>query len=206
MQKLALHYNNLLKGSFELKKLNFLFVFQVNCPGCFLYGIPLVNELYKEFQKDISFLGLSTAFENFDLNTAVNTKLLVNNNTIIGHTKKALNDQGFDKYPYTIDFPIAMDKIMNNSEDLEKAILHICTINPNYTSFSYREQLLFKAHVKAYFEKLEIISMTFTLNQLKGTPSFILFDDNYEILYHKFGHIHSNELITHLNSFVKTLS
>ena len=83
MQKLALHYNNLLKGSFELKKLNFLFVFQVNCPGCFLYGIPLVNELYKEFQKDISFLGLSTAFENFDLNTATNTKLLVNNLSLI---------------------------------------------------------------------------------------------------------------------------
>lgn len=188
MQKLALHYNELLKGSFELKKLNFLFVFQVNCPGCFLYGIPLVNKLYKEFNKDISFLGLSTAFEDFNYNTTENTRLLIEKNEVVGHTKKALQQEGLDTYPFSVDFPIAMDKKIENDADIKNAVHHVCSINPNYDSFSDSDKSLFKDHVANYLNNLEVISMTFTLNQLKGTPSMILFNDNHEILYHKFGH------------------
>ena len=76
-QKLHLHYSRELQGKFSLKELNFLFVFQVNCPGCFLYGIPTVNQLYLEFGSQVGFLGLSTAFEDFEFNSRENTVKLL---------------------------------------------------------------------------------------------------------------------------------
>ena len=206
MQSLALHYDNLLKGSFELKPLNFLFVFQVNCPGCFLYGFPIVNELFKTFEKDISFLGLSTAFEDFDKNTIDNTKFLIEEEKIIGETKKAFQQHGYDTYPFPIDFPIAMDSVLKDDDDIQKAITHICKINPNYNSFSESEKHQFEIHIKSHLSHLDNVSMTFTLNQLRGTPSFIVFDDNHKILYHKFGHIPLEEINLQLDAILKSLS
>ena len=41
-----------------------IFVFQINCPGCFLYGIPEAIELYESFQeRPFKVWGLATAFE-----------------------------------------------------------------------------------------------------------------------------------------------
>jgi len=37
---IQLKIDRVLQGSFDLKALNLLFVFQVNCPGCFIYGFP----------------------------------------------------------------------------------------------------------------------------------------------------------------------
>ena len=76
MRKLSLHFNKPIQGKFSLEKLNFLFVFQVNCPGCFFYGIPMVNDLYAKYNKHISFLGLSTAFEDYDFKIFANGKLI----------------------------------------------------------------------------------------------------------------------------------
>jgi hypothetical protein len=35
---IRLEIDKVLQGSFDLQPINLLFVFQVNCPGCFLYG------------------------------------------------------------------------------------------------------------------------------------------------------------------------
>ena len=38
-------------------------VFQVNCPGCFLYGIPESIEMYNKYHKEgLTVLGVATAF------------------------------------------------------------------------------------------------------------------------------------------------
>jgi hypothetical protein len=39
-------------------------VFQVNCPGCFIHGIPQVVEMHsKYYQHGLRVLGIATAFE-----------------------------------------------------------------------------------------------------------------------------------------------
>ena len=39
-------------------------VFQVNCPGCFLYGLPQAVNLYEKFKdKEVKVIGVATAFE-----------------------------------------------------------------------------------------------------------------------------------------------
>ena len=98
MNKIDLSYNKEIQGEFKINKLNLVLVFQVNCPGCFTYALPLYNKIYNAYKtKGVSFLALSTAFEDYDKNTLVNTENLVNQGTLIGETKTYMNNQGIDK-------------------------------------------------------------------------------------------------------------
>ena len=48
-------------------------VFQVNCPGCFLYSMPEAIDIYRKYRdKGLTVLGLATAFEDFDKNNLEN--------------------------------------------------------------------------------------------------------------------------------------
>ena len=62
-------------------------VFQVNCPGCFLYGIPQAISLYEKF-KDKNWWS-QLLFEDYDKNTIQNLELLLSENQVIGETFKA---------------------------------------------------------------------------------------------------------------------
>ena len=188
-----------MQGQFDLGRLNLLFVFQVNCPGCFLYGFPIVNQLYLEHKNEINFLGLSTAFEDFDLNTQKNTKLLLEEKILVGEAEKALNQQGFDVYPKNIDFPIAMD-VLNSQEEFitNENINTICHLNPNYKIWPLSEQEVMRKKVQVYLSSNAKIPFTFTINQLRGTPSYILFNKELTILEQWFGHkdlVEVNELL-----------
>ena len=70
-------------------------VFQVNCPGCFMYGIPESIEIFNKYKsKDVSVLGMATAFEDFDKNTLKNLELLVETGKVVGETEKMLGQYG----------------------------------------------------------------------------------------------------------------
>jgi len=202
VQKLYLNHDSLLKGKFTLSRLNFLFVFQVNCPGCFLYGIPLVNKLYHEFKDEISFLGLSTAFEDFKYNNIQNTELLLFKNEIVGETKKTLKSQGIKKNPSPIEFPVAMDTKATKKFNYENGAEKICQINPNYNAWPEFEKSSLKTRVINYLKNQDICSLTFTLNQLKGTPTMLVFNDKHEILFHQFGHIDFNTIKLKLEELI----
>ncbi|WP_420321063.1 hypothetical protein [Flagellimonas sp.] len=188
MKKLRLEYSSILQGTFSLGKRNLLFAFQVNCPGCFFYGFPSMNELFKKYAGQINFLGLSTAFEDFQFNNLENTRLLLDEKKLVGETKKA-----FDTYPdelqfSDIDFPIAMDVLSDKTFVTPENIAHIGNHFANYGQASEVEREQFDHKIKDYLNTNLIIPVTFTLNQFKGTPTFVLFDKDYSILEHWFGH------------------
>ena len=65
-------------------------VFQVNCPGCFIYGIPQAVDMYKKYYRDdLRVLGVATAFEDFDKNTLENLKLLLTTGEVIGAARRS---------------------------------------------------------------------------------------------------------------------
>ncbi|MDJ0730657.1 MAG: hypothetical protein QNJ33_11765 [Crocosphaera sp.] len=175
-----------IKTPFVPKELNLLFVFQVNCPGCFLYGIPLVNQLFEKYHdNNFDILGLSTAFEDFQLNTVENTLLLLDEQSLVGVTKQQLGN----KYQHPILFSVAMDKSISKEEAMtEENIDKICNLNPNYNTITQEEKQSFRNRVKSYLTGLPSISYTFTMNQLPGTPTFILFDKNMKMISGWFGH------------------
>ncbi|SNY95147.1 hypothetical protein [Flagellimonas pacifica] len=188
MKKLRLEYSSLLQGKFSPGKRNLLFAFQVNCPGCFFYGFPSMKELFKKYAGQINFLGLSTAFEDFQFNNLENTKQLLDEKKLVGETKKA-----FDTYPdelqlSDIDFPIAMDVLGDKTFITQENITYIGSHFANYDQASEVEREQFDHKIKDYLNTNPIIPVTFTLNQFKGTPTFVLFDKDYSILEHWFGH------------------
>ena len=102
-------------------------VFQVNCPGCFMYGIPESIEIYNKYKSDgVSVLGMATAFEDYDKNTIENLELLLETGETIGETRKMLSQYGQlkeDKITYKIPYPVAMDSLVKQSKEVTKEMM-----------------------------------------------------------------------------------
>lgn len=190
MSKFHLHTQKLVQGELALKKVNLAFVFQVNCPGCFIYGIPIINTLYESFQDKVGFIGVATAFEDFEFNNEANLKLLLENGTIVGETKKYFHtNYDVTTYSEKLNFPVAFDSITSSEQFINSNKIELmCNAIPNFTHFSEIEKEILAAKVKGHYSQIPLIAETFTLNQLRGTPSFIIFDDNHTILGSYFGH------------------
>ena len=151
-------------------------VFQVNCPGCFMYGIPESIEIYNKYKSDgVSVLGMATAFEDFDKNTLENLQLLLETGEVIGETKKMLQQ---DKIPYKIPYPVAMDSLVKQSGEVSKEKMDSLIKNqiPNFDAQpeNYKNQIY--ERVKDYFASKEFSAETFEMYSLQGTPSSILID------------------------------
>jgi peroxiredoxin len=158
-------------------------VFQVNCPGCFLYGIPQANEIYKKYRKEgVTVLGLATAFEDFDKNTIENLELLLTKGETIGETLKMLGqyDQLVDKnkLPYKIPFPVAMDLLKKEIGSISnERINEVIEANvPDFDSYSEHQKAEIIERVKQYLRNKEYTAQTFDQYALRGTPSSILID------------------------------
>ena len=201
MKKLQLDIGEMIQGEFSPKGLNLLLIFQLNCPGCFIYALPTFSQLYKKYNDRLGFIALSTAFEDFGLNTQVNTELLVNESELTGETKKALLQQGHQKLPYELPFPIGMDALLDSNQR-EELVENICSLNPNYSAWSAYDQKLLRTRVLDYVNTQEKISLTFTANQFKGTPTIALFNDQKELIHSWFGHQPIDEIIHRIETSI----
>jgi len=153
-------------------------VFQVNCPGCFMYGIPESIEIHNKYKSDgVSVLGMATAFEDFDKNTIENMHLLLETSEVIGETKKMLQA---DKISYKIPYPVAMDSLIKQSGEVTKEKMDSLIKNqiPNFDAQpeDYKNQIYDR--VKDYFMSKEFSAETFEMYSLQGTPSSMLIDRN----------------------------
>ena len=176
-------------------------VFQVNCPGCFLYGIPEAIDIYNKYREEgVRVLGVATAFEDFDKNTLENLELLVNEGKVIGETKKALEQYGKleegDKLPYKIPFPLGMDTLVkeSGSPSKEKMLEFIKSQLPEFESQpdGYKSEIF--ARVEQYFRSKEYSAETFEKYALRGTPSTILVDRKgilRDVSFGQTGHVES---------------
>jgi len=166
----------------EKDKIVVVEVFQVNCPGCFMYGIPEAMNIYQKYrQEGVTVLGVATAFEDFDKNTIQNLELLLKTGETIGDTLTALGSAGKldgNKLTYKIPFPIGMDSLLKTSENLtqEKIMSFINKQIPDFDSQNedYKQQII--QRVKDYFKSKEFTAEIFEEYSLQGTPSTILVD------------------------------
>lgn len=157
-------------------------VFQVNCPGCFIYGIPESIELYKKYRNDgLTVLGMATAFEDFDKNTLENLELLLTTGEVIGETLNALGQYGQldgNKLKYKIPFPVSMDSLKKENGILSQArIKEVIDANvPDYDSYNEHQKAEIVERVKQYLSAKQYSAETFDEYALRGTPSAILID------------------------------
>jgi len=157
-------------------------VFQVNCPGCFLHGIPEAINIYNKFKDDgVRVLGVATAFEDFDKNTLDNLKLLLQTGEVIGDTKQALIQYGKlddSKLQYKIPFPVGMDSLKKTAEDTgqERIMEFIYNQLPNFDSQPDDNKKQIIQRTKDHMNSKEYEAETFEMYSLQGTPSSIIVD------------------------------
>lgn len=180
-------------------------VFQLNCPGCFLYSLPQAIDLHQRYAKrGLTVIGLSTFFEDFELNTLSNLKLLIEQNIVIGETKRTLqaNKRLIDgRLAYHLPFSVAMDKLIKqepqtSDNEVETFIKqHV----PNFNTHNEYEQLEIKKKVFDYLNARFFTAETFKQYNLQGTPSHIIIDKKGILRACEFGHFSDLEwLITSL--------
>jgi len=197
-----LKYSEVLHGSFEPAALNLVMVFQVNCPGCFIHGFPLLRELQTHYDNRLSCFALATAFEDFHLNTEENAKLLVNSGELVGETLKA-QQAGLLKWDSTnLSVPVLIDEVVNQTELLHPEFIENIIKNMFNRTMSNVEQENRRATVNNYFSQLPKCGKTFAANLMRGTPSFFLFTDSMEILVLWFGHADSLAINKELDIFI----
>lgn len=168
-------------------------VFQVNCPGCFVYGLPEAIEAYAKHHKEgLEVIGLATAFEDFDKNTIENLKKLVTTGEVIGEPLRVLQNRDWlegNRLRYTIPFPVAMDNVIaHDSEHLDSKIGKIIEHEiPNFERLSYGEQMRLRLRIRDYVLHQDYAAETFEMYNLGGTPSAILIDRKGIVRYKIFG-------------------
>jgi len=179
--------------------------FQVNCPGCFLYGLPQAIDLHQRYyDKGLTVIGIATAFEDFDLNTLENLKLLIKENKVIGETRRILQEKNRlidDRLAYHIPFPVAMDKVNNQLEEAtdDEVASFINQHVPNFNNHNESEQIQFKKKILGHLNSRFFAGETFKRYKLIGTPSYIVIDKKGILKAREFGRFPDLEwLITSL--------
>lgn len=157
-------------------------VFQVNCPGCFLYALPQATDLYRKYSEHgLTVLGVATAFEDFDINNLENLTRLAERGEVVGETFRVLSQQGklsAGRLPYRIPFPLAMDRLTSRrgavSENLISRFIQVQI--PDFEQQSTAHQQHIRQQALNYLQSLDCHAETFECYELKGTPSYILVD------------------------------
>lgn len=205
MQHFELHINQFLQGNFDLKRINLAFVFQVNCPGCFMYGIPIVNDLFDKYSNKIGIIGISTCFEDFAFNTEENTIKFLRNGELVGETKKYFAQSSIEVYPQPIRFAVAFDEVIPPNEIYTNDFVEsISKQHPNYAIWTQWEKESVRDKIMGYYSKYKYIAKTFAINQLNGTPSFIIFDEKRLIRKNLFGHHSAIEISETIDNLLNT--
>ena len=169
-------------------------VFQVNCPGCFLYSLPQAIELYQRYnEQGLYILGIATAFEDFDKNNVDNLELLVKHNVVIGETFSVLekNNQLINgKLSYQIPFPVAMDRIAQQKKEvtLDEINTFINDQIPDYSHQDENQKKQIWQRASNYLKEKLYRPETFNLYALQGTPSHIIIDKQGVLRANEFGH------------------
>ncbi|WP_447970446.1 peroxiredoxin family protein [Nitrospira sp. M1] len=177
-------------------------VFQVNCPGCFLYALPKAIQLHERYRdKGLVIIGLATAFEDYDKNTTENLQRLVDTGEVIGETLKALTHQGMltdGKLEWRLPFPVGMDRVVPESEPVtqEKVERYAQDILPNFGELAEDQQRNVLTQVRNYLKQKTMKAETFDRFSLQGTPSAILFDRKGQLRDVSFGQMeHQQSLV-----------
>jgi hypothetical protein len=177
-----------------LNKIVVVEVFQVNCPGCFIYGLPEAIEIHNRYStQGVVVLGLATAFEDYDKNTTENLKLLMSKRETIGETLHALGSQGQlvdgNKLAYSIPFPVASDLLIKEKLPLEdERIMKFIRANvEDFDMYHPKDKDQITKRVREYLESRPYTAATFEEYGLKGTPSTIYIDKKGNLRETNFG-------------------
>jgi len=165
-------------------------VFQVNCPGCFLGGIPESIQTYLTFKgQPLKVWGMATAFEDYGLNNLENLRKLLDTGEVVGQTLKYMMEQNqlsMGRLQYFIPFPVAWDNVVKRSRKTtdEEVMNFVRRDFADFDVLTQPTQESIKQQVRSYLDQKEFDARTFDQYGFRGTPSTLIIDKK-GILRHK---------------------
>ena len=174
-------------------------VFQVNCPGCFLYALPKAIQLHKTYhEKGLVVIGLATAFEDYDKNTVENLQRFVQTGEVIGETLKALTRHGMltdGKLEWRLPFAVGMDRVQPDTEPVtqERTLRYARECLPEFDGFVEDKKQATLNQIRNYLQRKTMKAETFERFSLQGTPSAIVFNRKGHVQNVSFGQLESQE-------------
>lgn len=170
-------------------------VFQVNCPGCFIYSLPKAIQLHETYQNQgLVVIGLATAFEDYDKNTLENLQRLVDAGEVVGQTYKALRQHGLlvaDKLQWRLPFAVGMDRVTTETEPVtdDRVLSYTRQFLPEFEDLKDEQKQAVLEQVRNYMQQKTMRAETFERFALQGTPSCILFDRKGQLRDVSFGQV-----------------
>ncbi len=89
-----------------------------------------------------------------------------------------------------------------DNEDVE----HVCHLTPAFPQMDATAQARLRTRVNHVLQSRPTAAYTFSINQLQGTPSWIVFDGDYTILAQWFGHKSETEVDSIIARALQTTS
>lgn len=183
--QLNLQLGEVVQGSVTISKRNLMLVFQVNCPGCLSKALPQLIKI-SDVNQDVNCFAMSTAFENFNLNNIKTTTALVETGELTLHAKRYFSQLGQQKLPYKISVPIIMDWFMPSNTPSFLAESVINALDQERLSETVKQNI--KKHLGQRLIPMSQMGRTFLNNDLQGTPTWIYFDQDLNVIESWFGH------------------
>ena len=177
----------------ELGRVILIEVFQVNCPGCFIGGLPEVIQAYMTYkEKPLTVWGLATAFEDYNLNTLDNLKMLLDTGEVVGETMVSLSERdmlSMGRLQYFMPFPIAWDQVVKREKGVREGEIEqwIERDFPNFKTMPENHQSQIEKQIREYLEKKEYDARTFDQYGFRGTPSTLIIDKKGIVRHKLFG-------------------
>ncbi len=168
-------------------------VFQVNCPGCFIGGLPEVIQTYMTFrEKPLTVWGLATAFEDYHLNTLDNLKKLMDTGEVVGETMAMLSERdmlSMGRLQYFMPFPVAWDQVVKRAGGVQGDEVQqwIERDFPDFENMPEHHRTQIEKQIREYLEKKEYDALTFDQYGLRGTPSTLIIDKKGIVRHKLFG-------------------
>lgn len=183
--KLDLQVGEIVQGSLSLSDRNLMLVWQVNCPGCLARALPMLTKINSE-HADVFCFAMSSAFEDFNFNNLNSTKALLEQGELTLHSKRYFSQIGHKVLPYRFELPVVMDWFLDDAviTNLPDAVLNV--LDRERLSPGAEQQI--KKHLNQRLLPMAKMGRTFLNNEFQGTPTWVYFDRDLEIIECWFGH------------------
>ncbi|MEQ9097512.1 hypothetical protein [Imperialibacter sp.] len=110
---------------------------------------------HSKYKDKLSCFALSTAFEDFELNTIENTRLLLKKNILVGETKKEFDARNL-KWEAHIPFPVLIDTMTTRAEMLQPHYIEgVISNHRQFGVVSQPELAQVKVSLQNYFNHYE---------------------------------------------------
>ncbi|KAI9022682.1 hypothetical protein DFJ74DRAFT_706654 [Hyaloraphidium curvatum] len=176
-----------------------LVFFQVNCPGCVFRALPIAQKLHERFSgPDFSVIGISTAFEDFELNTQEGLRALLAEGRVFGDSAEAAagpeaRDEGVVIPGFKLTFPVCVDELEGLEPRHMLEALEREGADPRVIEVLRGDPGSLEGAMKELAKQRSLVPKTFVEFEAKGTPHYYLFDREGRLLLNSLGHLQGLE-------------